>query len=130
MGILSRGARTRAKVKNAARRMDYTLVSTWLASRVMEDTVLGSVTADGTGRSCFFGSNHCPILLKLREHDGEGEAVPVEEPAMENGAAAEAAAEDGENGAAVEAAEADELSDEHDRCDHSLTSLGDEGGGD
>jgi hypothetical protein len=79
-------------------RLDYTLVSSSLASRVMEATILGSATADGEGSTrmffgsdASFGSDHCPVLLKLREADGE--AVPGEEAVVENGVAVKAAEE-------------------------------------
>jgi exonuclease III len=56
-------------------RLDYTLVSARLASRVTAATILGSATANGALVG-FYGSDHCPIMLELSEADGaEGEAA-------------------------------------------------------
>jgi exonuclease III len=64
-------------------RIDYTLVSTSLRSRVTEATILGHAKfdkkADGRRKMAlvgFCGSDHCPIMLELSEADGaEGEAA-------------------------------------------------------
>jgi exodeoxyribonuclease III len=55
-------------------RMDYTLVSTSLATRIAAATILGRIDR-GVGHG-FYGSDHCPIMLELSEADGaEGEAA-------------------------------------------------------
>ena len=49
-------------------RIDYTLVSASLVPRVVRAEILGS----GFDRHGFLGSDHCPVLLELRE---EGESA-------------------------------------------------------
>ena len=50
-------------------RIDYTLVSASLASRIVRAEILGS----GYERDGFLGSDHCPVLLELGgEEEGAG----------------------------------------------------------
>jgi endonuclease/exonuclease/phosphatase family metal-dependent hydrolase len=57
-------------VLDKAMRLDYTLVSSSLVSRVTEATILGSATDTGAHVG-FFGSDHCPVLLTLSEAEAE-----------------------------------------------------------
>nr|QDO16266.1 DNA-(apurinic or apyrimidinic site) lyase [Lingulodinium polyedra] len=62
-------SRFRARYEGMGQRLDYFLLSEALAPRLARCEILGR----GAGREGFLGSDHCPVLLELREADAAAE---------------------------------------------------------